>query len=465
MARGYHGAPGATAGHFVADPFGPAGARVFRTGDLARVRADGDVEYVGRGDDQVQINGVRVEPAEIDAALSGFAAIRTSVTVPVRCTDDERALVSYVEARAGADVDGAGLRADLVKVLPRHLVPIAVVVVERIPTTSSGKVDRSTLPVPDLGGGEDETPPEGPVELAVAAAMADVLGRSSVPRDRGFFQLGGTSLGAVRLVTRLREDHGHDVALGELLADPTVAAIAARVVAGGAAADPLATVVALSDPAQETAPPLFCVHPVSGLAWCYAGLAEAVGDRLVYGLQATGEDRVPGDVGELAARYVDRVRRIQPEGPYHLLGWSLGGNIVHEMAVRLREAGEDVANLTILDAMPATAVPDAVPGEVAPAAEVPDGLDPRTVDRVLRTGEALEAIARLHRPRTFDGDMELFVAARERDGRPDPGRLWERYVTGSVTEHLVDCTHAEMGSAAVLERVGTLLRSETGGEP
>lgn len=465
LARGYHGAPGATAGHFVADPFGPAGARVFRTGDLARVRADGDVEYVGRGDDQVQINGVRVEPAEIDAALSGFAAIRTSVTVPVRCTDDERALVSYVEARAGADVDGAGLRADLVKVLPRHLVPIAVVVVERIPTTSSGKVDRSALPVPDLGGGEDETPPEGPVELAVAAAMADVLGRSSVPRDRGFFQLGGTSLGAVRLVTRLREDHGHDVALGELLADPTVAAIAARVVAGGAAADPLATVVALSDPAQETAPPLFCVHPVSGLAWCYAGLAEAVGDRLVYGLQATGEDRVPGDVGELAARYVDRVRRIQPEGPYHLLGWSLGGNIVHEMAVRLREAGEDVANLTILDAMPATAVPDAVPGEVAPAAEVPDGLDPRTVDRVLRTGEALEAIARLHRPRTFDGDMELFVAARERDGRPDPGRLWERYVTGSVTEHLVDCTHAEMGSAAVLERVGTLLRSETGGEP
>ncbi|MFM1726530.1 amino acid adenylation domain-containing protein [Rhodococcus sp. PAM 2766] len=467
LARGYHGAPGTTAGRFVADPFDP-GARLFRTGDLARVRADGAVEYVGREDDQVQINGVRVEPSEIDAVLAALAPIRASVTVPIRRAAGERTLVSYVVARAGATVDAARVRADLARVLPRHLVPIAVVDVEQIPTTPGGKVDRAALPTPDLdhpGDVDDETQPEGPVERAVAAAMADVLGRSSVPRDRSFFELGGTSLGVVRLTARLREDHGYDVALRELLADPTVAAIADRVVAGGGETDPLGTVVALNDPANTTAPPLFCVHPVSGLAWCYAGLAESVGARPLYGLQATGEDRLPGGIGELAARYVDHVRRIQPHGPYHLLGWSLGGNIAHEMAVRLRDLGEDVASLSILDAMPATAVPDAAPRDDVPIAETPDGLDARTVEKVLRTGEALEAIAYLHRPRIFDGDVTLFVAAQEPDSRPALGGLWEPYVAGSITEHLVDCTHAEMGSADVLGRVAGLLESTTGGEP
>ncbi|MFC9517869.1 amino acid adenylation domain-containing protein [Nocardiaceae bacterium NPDC056970] len=465
LARGYHGAPGTTAGRFVADPFGPAGARVFRTGDLARVRGDGVIEYVGRSDDQVQINGVRIEPSEVDTALARLDPVRTSATVPIRRADGESALVSYVVVRPGAEVGGAQLRADLARALPRQLVPVAVVVVERIPTTPGGKVDRAALPAPDFDGIDDRTPPEGPVERAVATAMADVLGRSSVPRDRGFFELGGTSLGVVRLAARLRDDHGFEVALRDLLADPTVAAIADRVVAGSTAMDPLATVVALNDPATATAPPLFCVHPVSGLAWCYAGLAEAVGNRPLYGLQATGEGPIPDGIAELAARYVDGVREVQPQGPYHLLGWSLGGNIAHEMAVRLREAGEDVASLTILDAIPATAVSDAAGHETAPVAEVPDGLDPETVERVLRTGEALEALAYRHRPRIFDGDVTLFVATRESDGRPALGGLWEPYVRGAVAEHLVDCTHAEMGSAAVLDRVGTFLESTTGGEP
>ncbi|NKS03385.1 amino acid adenylation domain-containing protein [Rhodococcus hoagii] len=465
LARGYHGAPAATAGRFVADPFAP-GARLFRTGDLARVRADGSVEYVGRSDDQVQINGVRVEPSEVDAALAAAPSIRTSATVPIRQSNGERTLVSYVVARAGADLDAAQVRADLARLLPRHLVPSAVVNVERIPTTPGGKVDRAALPDPYLGVLDQETtPPQGPVERAVAAAMADVLGRGSVPRDRNFFELGGTSLGIVRLAARLRDDHGYDVALRELLADPSVASIADRVVAGSVEADPLATVVALNDPVNPTEPPLFCVHPLSGLAWSYAGLAGSTGGRPLYGLQATGEDGMPDGIGELAARYVDRVRAIQPQGPYHLLGWSLGGNIAHEMAVRLQDIGEDVASLTILDAMPATAVPDAGAPDTAPVTELPDGLDPGTAERVLRTGAALETMAYRHRPRVFDGDVTLFVATRESEGRPALGKLWEPFVRGTVAEQLVDCAHADMSSAAVLDRVGKFLEGATGGEP
>ncbi|MBM4497013.1 AMP-binding protein [Rhodococcus hoagii] len=325
LARGYHGAPAATAGRFVADPFAP-GARLFRTGDLAQVRADGSVEYVGRSDDQVQINGVRVEPSEVDAALAAAPSIRTSATVPIRQSNGERTLVSYVVARAGADLDAAQVRADLARLLPRHLVPSAVVNVERIPTTPGGKVDRAALPDPYLGVLDQETtPPQGPVERAVAAAMADVLGRGSVPRDRNFFELGGTSLGIVRLAARLRDDHGYDVALRELLADPSVASIADRVVAGSVEADPLATVVALNDPVNPAEPPLFCVHPLSGLAWSYAGLAGSTGGRPLYGLQPRVRRNARRVIGELAgALRRPRARAIQPQGPLPPAGMVAG---------------------------------------------------------------------------------------------------------------------------------------------
>jgi len=400
----------------------------------------------------------------VDAVLSDIDDVVASVTVPHTRPSGEPALVSYVVPRAGQPVDPDRLRRRATASLPRHLVPAAVCVVGRIPLTPSGKLDRAALPEPTFAvapaGG---AAPEGPIERAVAESMARAVDRRDVPRDVGFFELGGTSLGAVRFVSALRDDHGFAASVGWLVDDDTVAGIARRIAGGSDTVDPLATLVPLRE--AGTGAPLFCVHPVGGLAWCYAGLAEHIGARPVYGVQATGLPSVPDTVAELASRYVDHVTSLQPDGPYHLLGWSLGGNVAHEMAVQLRAAGHEVASLVLLDSLP----PDVVPVDVPEAAEqlpLPDasGLDTETVRRVLHVGEALEAAARTHVPRVFDGDALLFVAGSEQD-RGGLADLWRRHVTGVVVEKPLPCSHGEMVSPDALRTIGRLLAESNEDEP
>ncbi|WP_114721480.1 amino acid adenylation domain-containing protein [Rhodococcus sp. AG1013] len=464
LAQGYHRLPGTSAGRFVADPFGAPGARIYRTGDLVRLRSDGTLEYIGRGDDQVQINGVRVEPAEIDTALLAHPAVVAAVTLPRCRPTGETVLVSYVSTRRGGTLEPRFPRAHLERVLPRHLLPAAVTVIAEMPVSAGGKIDRSALPEPVFDDGYvSGAEPEGIIERRVAAEMADVIGLSGAPRDRSFFELGGTSMGAVRLVTRLRERYGYDVALAALFADPTVAGTARQIESGSEDPDPLATLVRLNRPENPDAAPLFCVHPVSGLAWCYAGLADELRDRPLYGLQATNEsvDSLEG----LARRYIAQVRAVQSQGPYHLLGWSLGGNIAHEMAVQLRAAGEEVAALVLLDSLPPESVPSNAAVDAVGAIDDVPGLDPGVVQHVVRTGAALEAAARGHRSGAFDGDVVLFVAAHESEERGNLRGLWSPYVRGDVTEHRVPCAHAEMTSTDSLRRVAHLLAELDGGAP
>lgn len=464
VARGYHGRPGATAERFVAAPEGSPGARLYRTGDLVRRRKDGALEFVGRADDQVQINGVRIEPAEVDAVLSIDENVVTSMTLASRRPSGDAALVSYVVPRRGRTVDVERLRETASRLLPRHLEPAAVCVVERMPLTPSGKLDRSALPSPVFGDAiSGGSAPRDHVERAVAKAMSRVLGRDDVTREAGFFDLGGTSMSAVRLVSALRSDHGFAISVGWLVEDDTVAGIARRIADGEELVDPLGTVVPLR--ASGGGAPLFCVHPVGGLAWCYSGLAEHVGGRPLYGVQATGLPTVPNTLAELASRYVDRILSVQPDGPYHLLGWSLGGNIAHEMAVQLREAGHEVASLVLLDSLP----PDIVPRGTPPAASYGSaaelsGVDQATVRRVLLVGDALEAAARTHVPRVFDGDALLFVAGAEPD-RNELANLWRRHVAGAVTDRTLPFSHGEMVDDEVLQIVGDVLAESNEGEP
>ncbi|MDH6280518.1 non-ribosomal peptide synthetase [Prescottella agglutinans] len=464
VARGYHGEPGLTAVRFVADPFGAPGTRLYRTGDLVRERDDGTFDYVGRIDEQVQINGVRVEPTEVDAVLSAVDDVATAVTVPSTRPSGEPTLVSYVVPRSGRPIDGDRLLRHARMSLPRHLVPAAVRILDRIPLTPSGKLDRSALPAPALDvASASGAEPQGPVERVVADAMARVIGCGAVPRDVGFFELGGTSMGAIRFVGALRADHGYAASVGWLADDDTVAGIARRVVGGGETADPLATLVPLR--AAGDGAPLFCVHPVGGLAWCYSGLAEHIGARPLYGVQATGLASVPNTVAELASRYVDHVTALQPEGPYHLLGWSLGGNVAHEMAVQLRAAGHDVAPLVLLDSLPPDVVPDGVPeaGAQQPLQDL-SGVESETVQHVLNVGTALEAAARTHVPAVFDGDALLFVAGVESD-RQGLADLWRRHVAGAVVEETLQCSHAEMVSTEALQAIGRVLQESNEGEP
>ncbi|MDX2592029.1 non-ribosomal peptide synthase/polyketide synthase [Streptomyces sp. WI03-4A] len=253
LARGYLGRPGLTAARFLADPFGRPGSRMYRTGDRARWRADGTLEYLGRADAQVKIRGYRIEPGEIEAALHAHPGVADAAVGVFEDASGTRRLVAHVVGTGGAAPTAAELRAHLERLLPAHMVPAAYVPMDALPLTVNGKLDRRALPAPGQDGyavGTDLTPPRTPAERLVAAAWADVLGAAEVHAGDDFFALGGDSILAVRVTARLRAAFGPGVSPRLLFTHPTVAALAAEL--GEPAADTAAA--AQADAIPATAP-------------------------------------------------------------------------------------------------------------------------------------------------------------------------------------------------------------------
>ncbi|SDE33822.1 amino acid adenylation domain-containing protein, partial [Rhodococcus tukisamuensis] len=227
VARGYHCKPALTGERFVADPFGGPGDRMYRTGDVVRWRTDRSLEYLGRSDFQVKVRGFRIEPGEIDTALRTHPGVRTALTVPRTAPSGETVLVSYVLPATGQAVASAELTDHVSGQLPPHLVPSAIVVLDEMPMTPAGKVDREALPVPEfLSTAAEFRAPAGPVEQAVARVFADVLGVERIGRGDGFFDLGGNSLVATRVIARLNAALGTDLGVRTLFEAPTVEALA-----------------------------------------------------------------------------------------------------------------------------------------------------------------------------------------------------------------------------------------------
>ncbi|MBF6436317.1 non-ribosomal peptide synthetase [Nocardia cyriacigeorgica] len=235
LARGYFNRPALTAGRFVAYPSGNAGERMYRTGDMVRWVRDGDsalaLEYLGRSDFQVKIRGLRIELGEIDAVLSAVDDVEYAVTIGRAGPAGATVLVSYVLPVAGATLDPEQLRAHVAAELPGYMVPAYLVVLDEIPLTPVGKLDRAALPVPDFAAARRPyLAPRGPVEQAVAEVFADVLGSERVGADESFFELGGNSLSATRVVARVNAALGSTIALRDLFDAPTVAQLSARIV-------------------------------------------------------------------------------------------------------------------------------------------------------------------------------------------------------------------------------------------
>ena len=244
VARGYMGNPAATAERFVPDPFASApGERMYRTGDRARWTAGGELEYLGRTDQQVKVRGFRIELGEIEAALRSHPAVRDAAAGVRADARGERRIVGYVAAEAGAAPSAAELRAHLAARLPEHMVPGALVVLERLPLNANGKVDRRALPAPDFDAGAAHVAPRTRTEAMLAGIWAEVLGVERVGTQQGFFDLGGQSLLATRVISRARAAFGVELPMRALLEAPTVAALAARIEAlrgdGAGGAPPL----------------------------------------------------------------------------------------------------------------------------------------------------------------------------------------------------------------------------------
>ncbi|MGW9266026.1 amino acid adenylation domain-containing protein, partial [Gordonia terrae] len=497
LTRGYHRRPGLTAVRFVPAPMvtGPrfAGQRMYRTGDLVRWTGDGELVYVGRSDTQVQVRGFRIELGEIDDALAAEPDVDFAVTL-VDGTGTQAILRSYVTATPGSDPEPADLRRRVGRRLPRHMVPASVSVLDAIPLTPTGKLDRAALPTPSASA-SGRAPAPG-TEATVARVFAEVLeiDVDAVGADDGFFDLGGNSLMATAVTSRLTELTGQHVAAQTLFGAPSPAELA-DLLDGGAdpnradepSASGLGTLLPLrrvpDRAGSDTPAALFVVHPAIGLSWSFTSLLPHLpADRAVYGLQhpALAGDPCPQTIADLAEVYVARLRSVSPAGPYHLLGWSLGGLIAHEMAVQLQDAGETVERLVLLDSYVVAERPDLdteasiaelmrefgldVPDEIAEkgtgdAAEptVADafrvisaaggalgGLSEDTLTTVHEVFRHASPLARNWQPRTFDGDLTFVTATVDAHDGPPAVAGWHDKVTGRVVEVEATSTHARM---------------------
>ncbi|MFV2115684.1 thioesterase domain-containing protein, partial [Micromonospora sp. LOL_025] len=365
------------------------------------------------------------------------------------------------------------------------------VLLDRLPLTANGKLDRTALPAPhqDRNSGR---PPRTPSERLMCDAFAEVLGVAEVGLDDGFFELGGHSLLAPRLVSRIRNTLGREFSVRDLFERPTVAGLLSE----ERGVDTLGVLLPLQS--GGTRRPLFCVHPGIGMSWSYAGLARHLGaDQPIYGLQ-TRALTVPGyraaSLPELAAEYLEEIRRVQPHGPYRLLGWSFGGVVAHAVATAAQQAGEQVELLAMMDAYPVRAEEAARPrsdrdtmlmlmGEDDQPGDVPDEIldryDPAVAVEVLRqrdpvlasfTHEEVHAlvlaavnhadIMAAHRPGVFSGDLLFFSADRVEADEDLSAKRWEEHLDGTIECHPVAATHHRMTEQAPLAEIGQILAAK-----
>ncbi len=362
VARGYFNRPELTVERFVPHPFSDRpGARLYRTGDRARHRHDGTIDFLGRFDDQVKIRGFRVEPGEVEAALLRHPEVREAAVVARRAPDGDQRLIAYTVG-AGSTATTSELRAHLAGSLPDHMIPAAFVSLEELPRTPEGKLDRRALPEPSGERPELEqgyVAPQSPLEDRLATLYAELLGLERVGRNDDFFELGGHSLLAVRLFSAIDRKLGVKLPLAVLFEGATVAELAAAIERERETTEAWSSVVALKPGTGER--PVFFIHVLNGELLKYRDLLLRLDvDNPIYGVQAVGLDGravAHATVEGMAADYVEEMRRVQPEGPYMIVGLCFAGVVAFEMARRLTELGEETALVALIDSSPLKAAP------------------------------------------------------------------------------------------------------------
>ena len=507
VARGYIGDPRQTAERFVPDPHGERGSRMYATGDRARWRDGGVLELLGRRDGQVKVRGFRVELAEVEAAIGSWPGVCEVAVISAENGADGQRLIAWIVGKQGSTLDVDAIRRFLRDRLPSPMIPSQIRIVESLPRTPSGKVDRPGLleAMPnEVARDKALTRPRDQIEEQLVAIWEDLLQIRPIGVTDGFFDLGGHSLLAVRLVARVEQRFGRSLPLSDLLLGSTIEEIAARIrePVSARGSSPLVD-LRVSGPGR----PLVLVHPIGGGVLCYNSLARCLdGARAVLGLQAAGfEDAAEPetDLVRIASHYVDALRAEHPEGPYILGGWSMGGIVAFEMAGQLAAAGHDVPLVILIDC----SVP--VPRNVAHTADDIEsltgfaadlartagretraslerlrGLDPESIrngafDQTILAREIAgdighDRLHRLHRvfranrlalasyrPRAYPGRVILFRAQSSLNllhGRSTQG--WNALALGGITIHHLPGDHYTIMQPPAVERLAEILAGE-----
>ncbi|MCC2274665.1 amino acid adenylation domain-containing protein [Streptomyces sp. ET3-23] len=519
LARGYAADPAGTAERFVADPWGPAGSRMFRTGDLAKWDADGLLHHAGRADDQVRIRGFRIGLGEVESVIARQAGVERAVVVAREDVPGDPRLVAYVVPAAGSAVDTAALAGAAESELAHYMAPSAYVVLDALPLTPGGQVDRAALPVPGAAEAAGGTAPRDATEETLHGIVTEVLGVSGFGVEHNLFDAGMDSMKSLRLVSGARKA-GLEITIADVFVHQSVEALAgacrpepavvepdpaprsgaevmAEVIGASAEldyADPFSAMLCIKPTGDR--PPVFCLHSGVGFSLPYMPLAQHLGEEHpIYGIQApcvVDFAPLPGSIEEIATDYIRMIKQVRPEGPYHLLGWSFGGTIAYEIAVQLRAAGDEVGVLSVLDAYPRTGVPDdrdeqslfawllegighhrsefgdreltiqdifgTLRRDNSPLAEMGEDRMARMVDLMSHH----QTLKSLYAPGRYDGRMQLFVSESPLSDGEQANKvgLWEPVFDGPMDVHHIACTHDDMMGPGPLSEIGPAVAAE-----
>jgi amino acid adenylation domain-containing protein len=445
VAVGYLRQPGLTVERFTPNPFSAEpGERLYRTGDLARWMPDGNLEFLGRGDNQVKIRGYRIELGEVEEHLLSHPQVQGAVVLALarEPPGGEKHLVAYYTSRDTQEPRAEEVRAYLKERLPEHMVPAAYMRLERFPLTPNGKVDRRALPAPEneAYGRREYEAPQGEIERAVGRIWEELLGIERIGRQDNFFQLGGHSLMAIRLQNRL-EALGHTLPVDRIFKCPQLLQLA-QCLSNSERIERHDNVIVFR--AEGCGPPLFLIHEVSGDVTCLHRLAREI-DRgfPIYGMELRGG--LPSSMSNLAGNHLKRMRIIQSHGPYRLAGYSFGGLVAYEIAHQLLGMGEEVSFLGLIDTFAPEAIQRLGALKRVPFANHAAGTFENDLSDVpqLSMAHACAAIAKGYHVRPMNAPALLFEAT---DGAPGETSSmgWKTLPGCQLTSCLVPGSHQSM---------------------
>ncbi|MGG2065340.1 non-ribosomal peptide synthase/polyketide synthase [Bacillus sp. S14(2024)] len=489
IARGYLNRPELTAERFIRHPFNEE-ERLYRTGDLVRYLSDGHLDYLGRIDNQVKIRGFRIELEEIEANLESHPLVKEAVVLVTEDKLGEQRLVAYVVG------DGSmhEWREHLKTQVPNYMVPAHFIKVETIPLTTNGKVDRkalNSLTIQRENNFSTLIIPRDEIEYQLIKIWQDLLQTEDVYVNDDFFNRGGHSLLVIKLISKIREKFGKEIKVSTLIKNPTVEGIACLIRDKHDMTKSVSSLVPLQESEKR---PFFCVHPFMGNVFCYIQLARLLKNHCsFYGLQNPLIEKREIDeltLSEVVQLYIEEIKRVQPEGPYRLGGWSLGGAIAYKIATVLRNQGEEVELLVLMDSkVPSEQDHKTREDMLSYISKHFIHLDPteqegepvhqqeRLVERLIMEGVLppdgdlmnLKQVINAHRKCLnlmaehdlipYFGEVIYFSAEEGKELFTD----WEPLLKGRVNKYSVPGSHEEIVASPAVEKIAKYLLNELGG--